>query len=122
MTGSFDKGKTTKRERFLAGMGQVVPWERLLALIEPPYPKANPVGGRPPLPPERMFRIYCLQQWYNLSDPIVDRQHDCRAIPCNKRHGALAAACGRIYPQWVHGVSIGESAFPIEMNAALQQA
>ncbi|HLX30511.1 MAG TPA: transposase, partial [Casimicrobiaceae bacterium] len=23
---------------------------------------------RPPLPLERMFRIYCLQQWYNLSD------------------------------------------------------
>lgn len=26
-------------------------------------------GGRPPLSVERMFRIYCLQQWYNLSDP-----------------------------------------------------
>ena len=25
--------------------------------------------GRPPLPLERMLRIYCLQQWYNLSDP-----------------------------------------------------
>lgn len=69
MTGFFDKGKTTKRERFLAEMDQVVPWQRLLALIEPHYPKANPEGGRPPLPLERMFRIYCLQQWYNLSDP-----------------------------------------------------
>jgi len=26
-------------------------------------------GRRPPLPLERMFRTYCLQQWYNLSDP-----------------------------------------------------
>jgi transposase, IS5 family len=69
MTGYFDKGKTTKRERFLAEMNQVVPWERLLGLIEPHYPKVNPQGGRPPLPLERMFRIYCLQQWYNLSDP-----------------------------------------------------
>lgn len=69
MTGFFDKGKTTKRERFLAEMDQVVPWARLLALIEPHYPKVNPEGGRPPLPLERMFRIYCLQQWYNLSDP-----------------------------------------------------
>jgi IS5 family transposase len=69
MTGYFDKGKTTKRERFLAEMDQVVPWGRLLALIEPHYPKVNPEGGRPPLPLERMFRIYCLQQWYNLSDP-----------------------------------------------------
>jgi IS5 family transposase len=69
MTGFFDKGKKTKRERFLAEMDQVVPWARLLALIEPHYPKASPAGGRPPLPLERMFRIYCLQQWYNLSDP-----------------------------------------------------
>jgi hypothetical protein len=69
MTGFFDKGKKTKRERFLAEMDQVMPWRRLLALIEPHYPKQNPAGGRPPLPLERMFRIYCLQQWYNLSDP-----------------------------------------------------
>jgi IS5 family transposase len=47
----------------------VVPWSRLLALIEPHYPKGSDKGGRPPLPLERMFRIYCLQQWYNLSDP-----------------------------------------------------
>lgn len=69
MTGYFDKGKKTKREKFLAEMDQVVPWARLCALIEPRYPKASPAGGRPPLPLERMFRIYCLQQWYNLSDP-----------------------------------------------------
>jgi transposase, IS5 family len=71
MTGSFDKGKKTRREQFLAEMDQVVPWARLCAVIEPNYPKVSPCGGRPPLPLplERMFRIYCLQQWYNLSDP-----------------------------------------------------
>ena len=69
MTGYFDKGKRTKREQFLAEMNQVVPWARLCALIEPHYPKASPAGGRPPLPLERLLRIYCLQQWYNLSDP-----------------------------------------------------
>jgi len=69
MTGYFDKGKRTRREQFLAEMEQVVPWVRLCALIEPHYPKGSPAGGRPPLPLERMFRIYCLQQWYNLSDP-----------------------------------------------------
>ena len=69
MTGYFDKGKTTRRERFLAEMEQVVPWARLYALIEPRYPKGSAAGGRPPLPLERMFRVYCLQQWYNLSDP-----------------------------------------------------
>jgi transposase, IS5 family len=69
MTGYFDKGKKTKREQFLLEMEQVVPWARLCALIEPHYPKASPAGGRAPLPLERMFHIYCLQQWYNLSDP-----------------------------------------------------
>lgn len=69
MTGYFDKGKQTKREKFLAEMERVVPWARLLGLIEPHYPKGSSAGGRPPLPLERMFRIYCVQQWYNLSDP-----------------------------------------------------
>lgn len=69
MTGYFDKGKRTRREQFLAEMEQVVPWARLCALIEPHYPKGSPAGGRPPLPLERMFRVYCLQQWYSLSDP-----------------------------------------------------
>lgn len=69
MTGYFDKGKKTRREQFLAEMEQVVPWGRLYALIEPHYPKGSRAGGRPPLPLERMLRIYCVQQWYNLSDP-----------------------------------------------------
>ena len=69
MTGYFDKGKKTRREQFLAEMDKVVPWERLCGLIEPHYPKGSPAGGRPPLPLPRMLRIYCLQQWYNLSDP-----------------------------------------------------
>ena len=72
MTGYFDKGKKTKREQFLAEMDQVMPWVRLRALIAPHYPKANKAGGRPPIPLERMLRIYCLQQWYNLSDPAAE--------------------------------------------------
>jgi IS5 family transposase len=72
MTGYFDKGKKTRREQFLAEMDRVVPWGRLCALIEPHYPKASQAGGRPPIPLERMLRIYCLQQWYNLSDPATE--------------------------------------------------
>ncbi len=41
------KKKVTRRERFLAEMDAVVPWDQLLALIEPHYPKAGPRGGRP---------------------------------------------------------------------------
>lgn len=64
------KGKTTRRERFLAEMNAVIPWTRLTALIEPHYPKAG--DGRPPMPLERMLRIYFMQQWFNLSDPQAE--------------------------------------------------
>ena len=64
------KGRTTRRERFLAEMNAVMPWARLTALIEPHYPKAG--NGRPPLPMERMLRVYFMQQWFNLSDPQAE--------------------------------------------------
>jgi len=64
------KGKTTRRERFLAEMDAVVPWARLVALIEPDYPKGS--HGRPPLGLETMLRIYFLQQWFHLSDPQAE--------------------------------------------------
>lgn len=66
------KTKLTRRERFLAEMDAVVPWGRLLALIAPLYPKAGPKGGRPPMPVETMLRVYFLQNWYALSDPMAE--------------------------------------------------
>jgi transposase, IS5 family len=63
------KKKRTKRDAFLAEMAAVVPWSLLEAVIDPHYPKAGPNGGRRPYPIAVMLRIYCLQQWYNLSDP-----------------------------------------------------
>jgi transposase, IS5 family len=63
------KKKRTKRDLFLAEMAAVVPWGMLEGLIEPHYPKMGPQGGRRPFPLDTMLRIYCLQQWYNLSDP-----------------------------------------------------
>ena len=64
------KGKVTRRERFLAEMDAVIPWAQLLALIGPYYPKAG--RGRQPLGLEKMLRIYFLQQWFNLSDPQAE--------------------------------------------------
>ena len=52
-------------------MEQVIPWKRLLAVIEPHYPKAGARGGQPK-PLEAMLRIYLLQQWYGLSDPGME--------------------------------------------------
>ncbi len=66
------KKKVTRRERFLAEMDAVVPWGRLLALIEPHYPKVGPKGGRPPMQLETMLRVYFLQNWYALSDPMAE--------------------------------------------------
>lgn len=64
------KRKQTRREVFLAQMDQVVPWDALLALIEPHYPKAG--RGRRPYPLATMLRLHFLQQWYALSDPAME--------------------------------------------------
>jgi len=69
-TGFEKYTKTTRRAQFLAEMDRVVPWQALCARIEPVYPKAG--NGRPPVGVERMFRMYCLQHWFNLSDPAVE--------------------------------------------------
>jgi IS5 family transposase len=61
------KKKVTRRERFLAEMGAVIPWARFIKRIEPFYPTGE--QGRPPLGLEKMLRIYFLQQWFDLSDP-----------------------------------------------------
>lgn len=54
-------------------MQHVVPWNDLLALSEPVYPKQTG-AGRPPIELDKMLRIYFLQQWYDLSDPAVEDQ------------------------------------------------
>ena len=72
--------KPTRRERFLDAMNRVVPWADLVAVIEPVSPKAEG-PGRPPVGVERMLRLHCLQQWFNLSDPAVEEAlYDSRAM------------------------------------------
>jgi IS5 family transposase len=73
------KKKRTRREKFLKEMEQVVPWARLVAVIEPHYPKGK--RGRPPIGIERMLRIYFLQQWYALADEALeDAIYDSQAM------------------------------------------
>ncbi len=65
---SFEKyGRKSKREQFLDEMEQIVPWAELQALVQAHYPKGE--NGRPPVGLSIMLRVYCLQQWFNLSDP-----------------------------------------------------
>lgn len=65
------KKKRTRREVFLTEMERVVPWSRLVGLIEPHYPKASG-AGRPPVRLETMLRIHLMQQWFALSDPAME--------------------------------------------------
>ena len=61
------KKKTTRRERILAEMEQVVPWSRLLKALSPYYyPDSRGKRGRPPIPLKRILRMYFVQQWYAL--------------------------------------------------------
>ncbi len=62
--------RPTKRDVFLATMGQIVPWTALCAVIEPHYPKAG--NGRPPVGLERMLRMYFVQHWFNLADAACE--------------------------------------------------
>jgi IS5 family transposase len=73
------KKKITRREKFLARMEEVIPWAKLLAVIEPFYPKGE--RGRPPIGLERMLRVYFLQQWYGLADEsLEDTLYDSQAL------------------------------------------
>src|SRR5947209_11779688 len=74
------KKKRTRREKFLAEMERIVPWMRLIAVIEPLYPTSGRVG-RQPIGVPRMLRMYCLQQWYGLADEALeDALYDSQAL------------------------------------------
>ena len=49
------KKRTTRREKFLGRMEEVVPWAELLAVIGPFFPQG--LRGRPPVGLERMLRV-----------------------------------------------------------------
>ena len=51
-------------------MDAVIPWECLIELIWPHYPKTG--RGRRPHDLERMLRSYFLQQWINWPDPQAE--------------------------------------------------
>ena len=66
-TKGFEKhNRATRKAEFLARMESLMPWTEFCALIEPHYPKAG--NGRPPVGVERMLRMYCVANWFNLSD------------------------------------------------------
>ena len=83
--------KRTRKEVFLDEMNQVVPWDGLVALIQPHARGAHQaLGGRPPFPIETMLRIHCLQLWWNLSDPAMEEELHER--PLYRRFAGLEGA------------------------------
>jgi IS5 family transposase len=86
--------KQTKREKFLSEMEAVVPWQALIDLIEPHYPKASKKGGRPPYPLGTMLRIHLLQQWYSLSDPAMEEA--LIEVPTMRRFAGIEQISDRI--------------------------
>lgn len=66
-TTGFEKhARPTRKAEFLAEMEGLMPWAEICGLIEPHYPKAG--NGRPPVGLERMLRMYCIANWFNLAD------------------------------------------------------
>ena len=59
-----------RRERFLAEMDAMIPWARLLVLIEPHCPKTGTETR--PKPMEQILRIYFMQNWFSQSDPQAE--------------------------------------------------
>ncbi|WP_254958742.1 MULTISPECIES: transposase [unclassified Cyanobium] len=86
--------KRTRHQRFLEEMEITVPWEAFLALIKPVYHKPSSKGGRPPIPLEVMLRIHLLQQWFTLSDPLMEEM--LIDTPCFRRFAGIETMDGRI--------------------------
>lgn len=77
----------TRHEKFLLEMEAVVPWTRLLAVIDSVYPKAG--NGRRPYDLSVMLRIHFMQYWFNYSDAAMEEAlHD---IPLLRRFAGLDA-------------------------------
>jgi IS5 family transposase len=67
----FEKRRrTTRKEEFLGRMEKLMPWSEFCMLIEPYYPKAG--NGRPPIVLGKMLRMYCVANWFNLSDEACE--------------------------------------------------
>lgn len=80
-SGYARRPKPTKRQRFLTEMDAVMPWARLIALVEPVQPKLGARGGRASFPAETMLRIPFMQQWFALSDTGMEEAlHDIPAL------------------------------------------
>jgi IS5 family transposase len=89
--GFADKKKSTRREKFLARMEALIPWAKLLAVIEPFHPKGQ--RGRPPVGLERCCGCIFSSNGMALRPPTWRTSPDCgtaaRAIATSPRRHRL---------------------------------
>jgi transposase, IS5 family len=52
-------------------MNKIIPSNELAAAVLAAYPNVSESGGRPPIPVDRMMRMYFLHAWLNLRDLAV---------------------------------------------------
>jgi transposase, IS5 family len=84
--------KKTRKREFLEEMERVVPWDVLVQIVQPHYPKAK--TGRPPFGIQTMLRVHYLQQWFGLSDPAMEEAlHD---VPLYREFARLDGALDRL--------------------------
>ena len=84
--------KRTRKREFLEEMELVVPWRELIGLIQPHAPSGK--NGRPPFAVQTMLRIHFMQQWFGLSDPVMEEAlHD---VPLYREFALLDAGATRL--------------------------
>lgn len=67
--------KKSRRQIFPDEMEVTIPWDDFHELIRPVYHQLSSKGGRPSVQLEVMLRIHLLQQWFTLSDPLMEEMH-----------------------------------------------
>ena len=58
----------------LTGISDRIDFERIRPILSDLFMNDTEKGGRPNYDPVLMVKILLLQQWYNLSDPLVERE------------------------------------------------
>lgn len=64
--------KELKKNKFLGEMQKAMPWDELRNVIAPYHNWKW--GGRPKMEGMLLLKMYCLQQWFGLSDPGVEEE------------------------------------------------
>jgi hypothetical protein len=90
----------------LTGISDRIDFEKIRPILLDLYENDSEKGGRPNYDPILMVKILLLQQWYNLSDPQIEREINDRISFMsfsvslrNSRTGTPSGISGKGYPE-----------------------